>query len=130
MTMMMEDDNGKGAKGVFQRKRMSKSTNEQGKKRGSSKKGVVGKSAGEFAEEEQLQDTATNNEDLTPSHEGAAKYFSSVIEDGHVLMDGSGKNGNANLLMMNMASIDSNSEFASNPINNKNNRKLKRLPQQ
>lgn len=96
--------------GVFQRKRLSKSTNEQQKQKSSGKKNT-NKSIGELED-----DANPNHEDVAP-HD-ANKYFS-IIDDG---MNNDGK-------MMNMASIDSNSEFIanSNPINNKNNRKLKRI---
>jgi hypothetical protein len=80
---------------------------------------------GEFDEDEQP------NEEMTP-HEDNQKYFSMIDEDNG---GASAKSGNPMLLMMNMASIDSEqftggnsiSQSASNTINNKNNRKLKRL---
>jgi hypothetical protein len=80
-------------------------------------------------------------DDLDPlNNNGHPKYYS-VIDDHNqsiTPMGGNRADISANqILMMNMASIDSNSEFAnasvsasaSNTLNNKKNRKLKRVGQ-
>lgn len=96
----------------------------------SNKKAALHQSIGDLDEDEGGGAT-TQGGDLTPNESGAPKYFS-MIEDGQEV-GGTGKSVNPMLMMMNMASIDSNSEFqsvtasASNAINNKNNRKLKRI---
>ena len=91
-------------------------------------------------EEEQMDTNGLNDrtDELVPlNSDGNHKYYS-VIDDHHQSITPMGGGGNradssANqILMMNMASIDSNSEFAngsvlaSHTLNNKKNRKLKR----
>lgn len=82
-------------------------------------------------EEELLNDRAEEMATLNTGGGGVTgnndqKYYS-MIDDNNA------SNRDASMLMMNMASIDSNSEFAnvsvsaSNTLNNKKNRKLKRV---
>ena len=66
---------------------------------------------------------------MTPTADN--KYYASILNEDSNITSGAQNNQ----MLMNLASIDSNSEFtsvnvsASNTINNKNNRKLKRVQQ-
>lgn len=106
--LIMEDDDYK--KAMFSRKRLSKSNEQTLKDRAAKHNSQLVKSIAEL-DEDGLNDRT--QEDTTPQADN--KYF-------NMLEEGSNQIG-----MMNMGSIDSNSEFAT--VNNKNNRKLKRLGQ-
>lgn len=118
-TLADDEDNFKG----FSKKRMSKSTNDNQKP--VAKAVPRQQNAGRLTAKQSTGELEDDNDngagDLTPVDSQGHKYFS-VIEEGNSVLHDSMVGGKG--LNMGAASIDSDTA-----VNNKNNRKLKRLPQ-
>jgi hypothetical protein len=122
-----------GQQVMFQRKKLSAS-NQKSAKRQSAKQSNPQKSVDNLGDQEGDEEINDRTDELATLNTGGIvneqKYYS-MVEDNTPSVN----HRDASLVMMNMASIDSNSEFtnvsvsASNTLNNKKNRILKRVAQ-